>query len=217
MVPGFVESFGHGFELYEHARVSVHRPLFTPQMDSMMASRSEKENAANDLAHRRAEDPPIFRMLALITTSLSYSAVVTGRAAVATRGASPIMMAGRTPMMAGNWKMNTDLAEAVALAKEVAAAANKATDVDVAVCVPFPFLIPVKAALAGSKVGLGAQDCHWEEAGAYTGAPARKLAQSSPASRPAPPLAARACVRLRACLPVRTHRDALQAPPQPRC
>merc|ERR1712228_959557 len=42
--------------------------------------------------------------------------------------------------------------------------------VGVAVCVPFPFLIPVKEALAGSKVGLGAQDCYYESAGAYTAA-----------------------------------------------
>merc|ERR1712060_692197 len=40
---------------------------------------------------------------------------------------------------------------------------------DVAVCVPSPFLIPVKEAVAGSKVGVGAQDCYFEESGAYTG------------------------------------------------
>merc|ERR1712060_527595 len=40
---------------------------------------------------------------------------------------------------------------------------------DVAVCVPSPFLIPVKEAVAGSKVGVSAQDCYFEESGAYTG------------------------------------------------
>eukprot|EP00965_Chrysotila_dentata_P125447 4147635-Pleurochrysis_carterae.AAC.5 len=79
------------------------------------------------------------------------------------------MMADRTPLMAGNWKMNTVLDEAVALAKAVAAASEKADGVDVAVCVPYPFIVPVKEALAGSKVGLGAQDCYYEESGAYTG------------------------------------------------
>eukprot|EP00962_Isochrysis_galbana_P054793 scaffold26413_cov138-Isochrysis_galbana.AAC.3 len=112
-----------------------------------------------------------------------HMAMPTGRTAVASRGLEPLMMAGRTPLMAGNWKMNTDLSAAVALAKDVAASAAKASDVDVAVCVPFPFLIPVKEALAGSAVAVGAQDCHWEEAGAYTG-PLHALAQES---RPAAP------------------------------
>jgi len=40
----------------------------------------------------------------------------------------------------------------------------------VAVCPPFPFIVPVKEALKGSKVGVGAQDCYYEEAGAYTAA-----------------------------------------------
>merc|ERR1712228_37001 len=66
--------------------------------------------------------------------------------------------------------MNTVLSEAVTLAKAVAEASSTAPDVGVAVCVPFPFLIPVKEALAGSKVGLGAQDCYYESAGAYTAA-----------------------------------------------
>lgn len=71
--------------------------------------------------------------------------------------------------MAGNWKMNTDLSSAVDLAKAVAAASQTAADVDVAVCVPAPFLIPVKEAVAGSAVGVGAQDCYFEDAGAFTG------------------------------------------------
>merc|ERR1719171_1761728 len=66
--------------------------------------------------------------------------------------------------------MNTVLSEATALAKDVVEAAKSAPNVDVAVCVPFPFLVPVKDALAGSSVGLGAQDCYYEESGAYTAA-----------------------------------------------
>jgi hypothetical protein len=121
-------------------------------------------------------------MLSLVSAALGYQlAVPTGRAAVASRGIQPLMMADRTPLMAGNWKMNTDLTEAVTLAKSVAASAAKASNVDVAVCVPFPFLIPVKEALAGSAVGLGAQDCHWEEGGAYTGALTPGVQACSPA------------------------------------
>lgn len=92
----------------------------------------------------------------------------------------------RTPFIAGNWKMNTVLSEAVSLAKEVAAAAEKADGVQVAVCPPFPFIVPVKEALKGSKVGVGAQDCYYEEAGAYTGALRASCCPSHPAAPPPP-------------------------------
>mgnify|MGYP001983208412 CR=1 FL=1 len=97
----------------------------------------------------------------------------------------------RTPFIAGNWKMNTVLSEAVSLAKEVAAAAEKADGVQVAVCPPFPFIVPVKEALKGSKVGVGAQDCYYEEAGAYTGALRASCCPSHPAAPPPPPPRAR--------------------------
>lgn len=74
----------------------------------------------------------------------------------------------RTPFVAGNWKMNTTEAEAVTLAREVTAHTAGAK-CDVAVCVPFPHLASVRAALAGSHVRLGAQDVYWEPRGAYTG------------------------------------------------
>ncbi|MCC7366377.1 MAG: triose-phosphate isomerase [Dehalococcoidia bacterium] len=74
----------------------------------------------------------------------------------------------RRPFIAGNWKMNTTEAEAVALAKGVAEATAGAA-CDVAVCVPFPHLGPVREALRGSPVGLGAQDVYWEPKGAFTG------------------------------------------------
>merc|ERR1719440_309482 len=110
-------------------------------------------------------------MLYLTTALLAWSpgSVPTGTASVVSRASAPAMMA-RTPLMAGNWKMNTVLDEAKTLAKDVAAAAKGAPGVDVAVCVPFPFLIPVGEILKDSGVGLGAQDCYWETAGAYTAA-----------------------------------------------
>ena len=74
----------------------------------------------------------------------------------------------RKPFVAGNWKMNTTEAEAVALARDVAAATASAS-CDVAVGVPFPHLASAREALRGSHVLLGAQDVHWEEKGAYTG------------------------------------------------
>merc|ERR1712205_303050 len=87
-------------------------------------------------------------------------------------------MMAHTPLIAGNWKMNTVLEEAVSLAKEVADASKDAEGVDVAVCVPYPFLYPVGEALKGSKVALGAQDAYWETAGAYTAAVSTSMLKS---------------------------------------
>jgi triosephosphate isomerase len=77
-------------------------------------------------------------------------------------------MMARKKLVAGNWKMNTTLAEAKSLAAAVAAGST-ASAADVAVCVPFPWLIPVAESLRGSKVGLGAQNCSSHQSGAYTG------------------------------------------------
>lgn len=74
----------------------------------------------------------------------------------------------RRPFIAGNWKMNTTESEAVALARGVAQA-TRAAAADVAVCVPFPYLAPVREALRGSHVAIGAQDVFWEPKGAFTG------------------------------------------------
>lgn len=78
----------------------------------------------------------------------------------------------RTPFVAGNWKMNTDRASAVALARDVASGACELTSsVDIAVCPPFVYLEAVGAALASAKsrVALGAQDAFFEKSGAFTG------------------------------------------------
>jgi triosephosphate isomerase len=75
----------------------------------------------------------------------------------------------RRKFIAGNWKMNTTAAEAVELAKGVVAAVGSVTDVDIAVCPPYPNLAAVCDIVRDSNVKLGAQDVHWEEKGAYTG------------------------------------------------
>ncbi len=76
----------------------------------------------------------------------------------------------RKPFIAGNWKMHKTIKEAVALAQELRAALEGIAGCDVAVCPPFPALAAVREALAGSAIGLGAQNMHWEEQGAFTGA-----------------------------------------------
>jgi triosephosphate isomerase len=75
-------------------------------------------------------------------------------------------------LIAGNWKMNTDLPAGRTLAQNIATGIE-ATDtdfdgVDFAVCPPFVHLQAVGAALADSPVALGAQDVHAEDEGAYT-------------------------------------------------
>jgi triosephosphate isomerase len=77
-------------------------------------------------------------------------------------------MANRTPLIAGNWKMNKTNAEAVALATEIKAGADVA-GVDVLVSPVFTALVPVAKALEGSKVFLAGQNMHSELSGAFTG------------------------------------------------
>jgi triosephosphate isomerase len=72
-------------------------------------------------------------------------------------------------LIAGNWKMNTDAAEAVALAKATRAEIGNPGQVRVAFCPPAISLYPVSAVLNDSTIGLGAQNMYHEEAGAYTG------------------------------------------------
>ena len=74
----------------------------------------------------------------------------------------------RKLIVAGNWKMNLSRAEAVELARAVAAVPAE-EGVEVAVFPTFPWLVPVADALAGSDVLLGAQDCYVERSGAFTG------------------------------------------------
>ena len=76
----------------------------------------------------------------------------------------------RTPFIAGNWKMHKTIEEAVALVAELRPALEGIVGCDVAVCPPFPALAAVRQALEGSKIGLGAQNMHFEEKGAFTGA-----------------------------------------------
>jgi len=75
----------------------------------------------------------------------------------------------RIPMIAGNWKMNTTVAEAVALVKEMRPGLDKIDNVDKVICPPFISLAAVKEILAGSSIKLGAQNLYFEEKGAFTG------------------------------------------------
>ncbi|RMD51625.1 MAG: triose-phosphate isomerase [Candidatus Thermofonsia bacterium] len=75
----------------------------------------------------------------------------------------------RTPFIAGNWKMNKTPDEAVAFVREIRHALNQIEGVDIAFCPPFIAIPAVADALRGTKIGVGAQNMHYEESGAFTG------------------------------------------------
>lgn len=75
----------------------------------------------------------------------------------------------RRPFLAGNWKMNKTVPEAVALAKELVQAVANVADRDVVICPTFPCLAPVAEVVRGTNVKLGAQNMYFEDSGAYTG------------------------------------------------
>jgi len=83
----------------------------------------------------------------------------------------------RRKFIAGNWKMHTDKAGGVALAKGVADKAAARPDIDVAVCPPSVYLDAVAAALKGTKIGVGAQNMYHEPQGAFTGEVSAKMLQ----------------------------------------
>ena len=75
----------------------------------------------------------------------------------------------RTPMIAGNWKMNTTLAEASVLVREMKEGLERVTGVEKVLCPPFISLSLVKEHLQGLSIKVGAQNMHFEQHGAYTG------------------------------------------------
>lgn len=78
-------------------------------------------------------------------------------------------MMGRQPFIAGNWKMNKTVEEALDLVKELKASLSGVEKMEVAVAPPFTALYAVKSALKDSPIRLAAQNLFWEEKGAYTG------------------------------------------------
>lgn len=86
----------------------------------------------------------------------------------------------RKKIVAGNWKMNLNLQEGLALAKEVndALAADK-PNCDVIICTPFIHLASVAGVLDSQLVGLGAENCADKEQGAYTGEVSAEMVKST--------------------------------------
>ncbi len=78
-------------------------------------------------------------------------------------------MAKRTPIVAGNWKMNTTVADGLALVDAMLPRLQALAGVDRVVCPPFVSLAAIADRLRGSDVAVGAQNVHPEAKGAFTG------------------------------------------------
>ncbi|HXG22986.1 MAG TPA: triose-phosphate isomerase [Chthonomonadales bacterium] len=75
----------------------------------------------------------------------------------------------RRKIVAGNWKMNGNCADAVRLIAELKPLLADRPDVETLVCPPYTSLAAARDALVGSQIGLGAQNLFWKPRGAYTG------------------------------------------------
>jgi triosephosphate isomerase len=75
----------------------------------------------------------------------------------------------RIPLIAGNWKMNTTVSEAMELVNKMRPELDRIDNVDKVICPPFVSLAAIKELIKGSTLKLGAQNLYFEEKGAYTG------------------------------------------------
>jgi triosephosphate isomerase len=75
----------------------------------------------------------------------------------------------RKPILAGNWKMNLTIAESIDFVRSIRRGLNEVRGVDRVLCPPFTALATLKDLLSATEIGLGAQNMHWEDKGAYTG------------------------------------------------
>ena len=75
----------------------------------------------------------------------------------------------RTPLIAGNWKMNKTVAEARDLVRMMMAKLDEIANVGKVLCPPFLAIPALAEMLSSTGIGLGAQNLHWEEKGAFTG------------------------------------------------
>jgi triosephosphate isomerase len=75
----------------------------------------------------------------------------------------------RTLLVAGNWKMNKTVAEARELVAVMGKELKNIKNVEKVLCPPFMSLIAVANLIGGTDLGLGAQNMHWEDKGAFTG------------------------------------------------
>ena len=75
----------------------------------------------------------------------------------------------RRPFIAGNWKMNTTVSEAIALIKDMKDTLNAISSVDRVLCPPFVSLSAAAEVVKGTSIEIGAQNMYFKEKGAFTG------------------------------------------------
>ncbi|MHB8808223.1 MAG: triose-phosphate isomerase [Anaerolineaceae bacterium] len=75
----------------------------------------------------------------------------------------------RKPFVAGNWKMNKTVEQASLLVADLLPGLQAMQKIERVLCPPFPALMVISQMTAGTAIGLGAQNMHWEESGAFTG------------------------------------------------
>ena len=85
----------------------------------------------------------------------------------------------RKKIVAGNWKMNKNLQEGIALAKELNSALSAKPNCDVVICTPFIHLAKVSEVINHSIIGLGAENCADKEKGAFTGEVSAEMVKST--------------------------------------
>ena len=88
----------------------------------------------------------------------------------------------RKPILAGNWKLNKTIKEAVELVTFLKRNIHDTASVDVVICPPFTALSDLSEILMDSDMRLGAQDLYWEEKGAFTGEVSASLLKDAGAS-----------------------------------
>lgn len=89
----------------------------------------------------------------------------------------------RKPYIAGNWKMNLDRSRALDLIKTIKGRLGDGNDREVAVFTPAVYLADVSAVAQGSPLGVGGQNLHWEQQGAFTGELSGKMLREVGADR----------------------------------
>lgn len=78
-------------------------------------------------------------------------------------------------LIAANWKMYLTPSESVALVREVKDKLKNSNGIKIVVCPPFISICSIQKELNGSKISIGAQNCHWDDEGAYTGEVSAKM------------------------------------------
>ncbi|MCK4463030.1 MAG: triose-phosphate isomerase, partial [Candidatus Omnitrophica bacterium] len=85
----------------------------------------------------------------------------------------------RKPIIAGNWKMNKTVEESIELTNAIKRGVYDIETVEIVLCPPFTSLSNVNEMLVDTNIELGAQDCYWQNSGAYTGKVAPKMLKSA--------------------------------------